>query len=489
MSRSDKSAALADAPAVVASLGILALFAYTVAGRLLFPYDLEWMEGGMMVHAWRVLEGLPLYVEPSPDFVPFIYPPLYHWAVAGLGAVFGLDYPVARGLSVAGTLVAAVLAGVAARREGASWSLAVVAAGLYLSTYEDSGAFFDLARIDGLFMALTTGALVAGREKWWRTAGLLLTLAYATKHSAAIFGLPIVLWAWRWHGLAAARTFALWSVVPAVLFTGAVMLEGDGLFLTYLLGVPGAHPMHGERLAWLTHKELFLALPLTTVAAVVWPVVWKRGGGRFSEGSVYWTAMVVLAWWLSALMRAHHGGFTNVLMPGAWGLSLAGVLALHHLRARVPHWGVVAATSVLIAGQLYKESWDPDRLMADADDWAAGDALVEVLREEPGPVLSPWAPWTAMKAGHPASFHLIGVWDLEHKRGPFWDDLDVFRDAFAEHRWPAVLVMNEKQVPPGLKKHYRRRQAVLPAGPRLTAKTGWRVRPKNFWRPKGDHDP
>ena len=94
---------IADAPWVIAGLAALGLLLYTAAGRYDYPYDIEWMEGGLLTHAWRVREGLPLYVEPSVDFVPFIYPPLYAWVLGTLGHVFELGYPLGRLLSLAGT--------------------------------------------------------------------------------------------------------------------------------------------------------------------------------------------------------------------------------------------------------------------------------------------------------------------------------------------------------------------------------------------------
>ena len=87
---------LVDLPLVAFSALILVLLLQTAGGRLFHPYDLEWMEGGMLVHALRVQQGLPLYVQPSADFVPFIYPPLYHWLVAALGLPLGLGYGVGR---------------------------------------------------------------------------------------------------------------------------------------------------------------------------------------------------------------------------------------------------------------------------------------------------------------------------------------------------------------------------------------------------------
>ena len=51
----------------------LGLLLYTVARRVAYPYDLEWMEGGMLVHAWRLMHGETIYPPPSVDFkIPWL---------------------------------------------------------------------------------------------------------------------------------------------------------------------------------------------------------------------------------------------------------------------------------------------------------------------------------------------------------------------------------------------------------------------------------
>ena len=47
--------------------------------RLSYPFELEWMEGGSVVHVQRILDGQALYVTPSLTFVPFIYSPFYFY--------------------------------------------------------------------------------------------------------------------------------------------------------------------------------------------------------------------------------------------------------------------------------------------------------------------------------------------------------------------------------------------------------------------------
>lgn len=482
-----------DACVVGAAIWIFGLLFYTSAGRIWFPYDLEWMESGVMMHAIRVLEGKGIYVTPSSEFVPFIYPPLYHWAVAACAAVSTPALSVGRIISLVGTLVAAGAATAALRGAGLRWSLAIAGAAVYLSAYENTGAFFDLVRIDGLFMALLTTALVAGNRQWWRAAGILLTLAYATKHSGAAFGLPMLLWAYRTGGKPAAMQFVRWSVVPALAFTGAMFWEGDGLFLTYILRVPSAHGMNAQRLLWGSERELLQSLPFTNAALVATLFIAllrrKTEPGFLSENAKYWLTTGAMAIFFSILMRGHNGGFTNVLMPGIWALAVAGVHGLDHIpwRRWAPYLRAIAPLGVAV--QLVYGGWDPSQFRATDADVAAGDALVERIRNEEGEILSPWNPWLTYKAGKTPYFHLIGLWDIDYEQGPLFEYTNAIEEDFAQQRWAGVVVMDLRQVPRGLKAHYQSHDALSPAGPVLKPKTGWRVHPRSMWRPKARAEP
>ena len=47
----------------------LGLLFTAISGRASYPYDLEWMEGGLLQHAQRIADGQGLYVAPSIDFI------------------------------------------------------------------------------------------------------------------------------------------------------------------------------------------------------------------------------------------------------------------------------------------------------------------------------------------------------------------------------------------------------------------------------------
>src|SRR5438093_9378086 len=105
---------------VLLSAAALVNLAIAFARRLVYPYDLEWMEGGMLCHALRLVHGEPIYAEPSARFVSFAYVPLYPAVLRALSPSFGLGYLPARSVSVAAFTLALVVAYVFVRREGGS---------------------------------------------------------------------------------------------------------------------------------------------------------------------------------------------------------------------------------------------------------------------------------------------------------------------------------------------------------------------------------
>ena len=95
------------------SIRLLVLFSafliqllWVTAGRVGYPFEIEWMEGGMLTHAIRLAEGQAIYAQPSASFVPFFYTPGYPALLAAFGQIFGgVDFALARAVSLAATLI------------------------------------------------------------------------------------------------------------------------------------------------------------------------------------------------------------------------------------------------------------------------------------------------------------------------------------------------------------------------------------------------
>jgi hypothetical protein len=515
------------------------------AARLPYPYDLEWMEGGMLAHAWRIQHGKPIYVEPGPDFVPFLYPPGYPALLAALGSIFELGAPLGRAVSLGGSLAAAAaIVFVVARRAG-SPLMGVFGGLLFLGTYPEAGAFHDIVRNDGLFLGLLAWSVALATERGRYApiaSGALLFLSFVVKHNGAIVGLPILASFWLRDGRGAALKFALASAAPALLTTAALQITTGGLFVTYLIAVPGSHAFVYERLVPGTPWELGQALPIALLGASIWLVsragldrrgviglaaltvvlgvagvedlVIPRVSGiqaagkvlsavgfagvglgviatglalrRPSPDRVLGIGVAALLVLMSALMRGHFGGFVNVHMPMFWVASLAFAFAMARWRASDASILAAAAPALAMAAQLgwQVRNLDAEKLVPTAEDRDVGDQIVEILRHAPEPVLSPFAPWLPVQAGHEPGWHLIALWDVsKHEQSPFAGSGKVIEEAMKSHHWGSI-VDGTKTMQYRANEHYEV-SVKLPGDKAVfMPKTGWRTRPRALLVPR-----
>ena len=80
--RSDTSQRLAYALVGLPATLLMAMVVFVIAQRYAYPYQLEWIEGSVLQHVVRVLDGQPVYAAPDMHFAPALYTPLYYYAAA-----------------------------------------------------------------------------------------------------------------------------------------------------------------------------------------------------------------------------------------------------------------------------------------------------------------------------------------------------------------------------------------------------------------------
>jgi len=537
---------------VAAAAVVVTIVFLGFAARVGAPFDLEWMEGGQLVHAWRLAEGLPLFVPPSPDWVPFVYPPGYPAVVAALGEVVGVSMPLGRVVSIAGTLAAAAAAFHLVHRVGGSLVFAFVAAATFLGTWPQAGAFYDIVRADGLFLGLLGGALALafdGRRGTAVAAGLLLATAIAVKHSALPFVVPVALAVGSVRGAREAWTAVAIALVPPALLASLWQVRSDGAFLAYLVDVPLTHPMLWNRVWPGLPRDLGVALPIAAVVPAVWLVM--RGGAsgaapawlasfvpaflgmgaawwgtavapragddsalpaglaffaigaalgalvvsggaavgsraaRWGPSGVTWAVLVGVALAVAAVMRAHNGGYLNVLAPLFWVVAVAFALVLARMWAAARRPSHRWAAALLATAQLGWAATHIDRpsLEPIAADRAAWERLVEAARRTKGAVWSPYAAWIPHDAGKRPSAHMMGFWDLDFAGTPFPEHEEAAREAIRDHRW-SLVIGSSAFFPYDLDAGYRKGE-VFEKDRALCPKTGWKACADRLLVPKG----
>jgi hypothetical protein len=502
---------LATLPALF-QLGLLAI---TCAWRFAYPYDLEWMEGGVLDHAQRYLDGRDLYVAPSVEFMPFLYTPLYPALLAGLSKIFGLGYQLGRAISVAamlGTLVFAVhapLREAGPERRALGVAAGLAAAGFWAATYPWVEGWYDIVRGDSLFVALVLGGLAVLRSAiddprpgFWQPraaiAALLLALAFFAKQTGFLFVATggLILLVFRW------RALPLYVLVAGLLGGGGSLLYdrlSGGWYWIYAFGYHNQHEVYLPRF-WDSFRltlTKFWSIPVLVVAGSIAALVRRR----FTRGLGFWLIVFLASLLVGALgwsrQWAHFNAFVITLTCG-------GIAAGVALLSLVPERPIVAAAVALvlfgtIGAELVRARWRPVDFVPTAADWRAGDRLIARLRETPGDVFVPYHPFYPRLAGKPGHIHRMGLLDANFrappdqkvpKLPPEAQNVAGLADALVEKRF-ALVILDERAQPyefPGLEAAYRV-DGVLPSNERPRTYTGARTAPATMWIPKGPPQP
>lgn len=475
----------------IAALGHGLLVLAIVAQRIAHPFELEWMEGGSLVQVQRILQGLPLYVPPSVDFVPYIYAPLYFYVSAVPAAVLGFGFLPLRLTAFLCSLGVGALVFALVRRETRSNWAGLAAVGLFAASYPLTGTWFDIARVDTLFLLLVMAAAYGLRwAAGWRglaVAGLLAGLACLTKQQ----GLPIVAVMLAFGGLFRRRqavAFALPAVlVPALGYAMLHWLHG-GWSSFYLFDLPRRHYLQRKMLGVFFVRDLLVPMGAACALVAAWAL--QRVRREQLEATAFYALMLMALGGTSLLSRLNVGAAANVLLPMyAWLAVLFG-LALHAAagacEGRMRPWALGALALALF--QLSWLAYRPAPWIPTPADRAAGWALVAQLKAVKGAVWVPSHPYLAVLAGKPEAAHEMAVEEIliadPASKARMIAEIET---ALAERRF-AVLVLDRAWSFYGQIKALPRlygpvARQVLPDGA-LVPVTGYRTRPTLWYEPK-----
>jgi 4-amino-4-deoxy-L-arabinose transferase-like glycosyltransferase len=440
-----------------------AVFLFVALSRAGYPYELEWLEGGILQHAARTAAGDAIYVPPSLTYTPFVYTPLYYYLAAAARLLAGSGFLPLRLVSLLATLASCSLIGGMVARETDSRSAGVGAAGLFLAAYPAVGWWYDLGRVDALSLTLLLAGAVLLRfvpDRRGRVgAGLLMGLAFFAKQSALIAATPLCLYALiqdrGWQRL----LFPAALAATVGLGTLAWQLSTHGWFGYYVFQLPQRHELHGEGVAlgyWtmdiVRGMGIALTLGLGTLLVALWS--WRRSGeGRSRAGTRpdadpprpdrFWFYGLLLVGGLVAswLPRIHVGGYLNDLIPAYTALAIVAGLALGTFQGRDA--GPIAwVVPLMICVQLGMLLGDPRPQIPTRADRLAGDAMVRLVSGYQGEVFLPQHGYLAARAGKNWTAHAWALWEVFQQDpggegGRLEADLD---QALSRRRYAAVIL-------------------------------------------------
>ena len=421
--------------------------------RLSYPFELEWMEGAAVDHVARVLHGQSLYVAPQIAFVPFDYPPLYFYVSAVVARITGIGLFPLRLVSFASSLVcfASIYAIVKAETDGAY--PAVLATGLFAATFRISGAWFDLARVDSLFLAFFLLAVLIMRRResarGYVVAGAVLWLSFLTKQTALAMAVPIVL-----YTLYSRRRLGIW--LAAALFglvgvsTALFHVATDGWYIYYVFEFPFKYAWAPPVAVTFWTRDLIAQLPIAfTLAAAC--SVWQL---RFRKGDLFWPMIVVGMIGGAYRSRLQTGGYDNVLFPAYAIVAIVfgfGVGALIEAVGRRQTASRTLAEVAIYAGcivQMALLGYDPQAQLPRAADRAAGAQLLTALAGVHGDVLLPYHGYLPTVVGKPSHAHVMAVFDVLKLRDANSTALaQQFQSAIRQSAFDAIVLDDRANYP------------------------------------------
>lgn len=467
-------------------------FAVISCYRIAYPFELEWMEGGTVDHLARVVEGKQLYVEPTIEFVPYIYTPLYYYLSAVPTIFTGVSFVPLRLVSALSTLGSLLLIFLMVRHFGRSTQWALVAAGIFAATFRIGGAWFDVARVDSLFLFLMLAVIycVTCKESQ-RSAiicGLLVTLAVLTKQTGLLLGTTVGL-----SYLILSRRQFIYYGITATVCTGLSLLllnvTSDGWFWYYAFELPQGHAIQQFRYLTFWSVDLLPNLPIAIAASLFFMLQIKT---VLPPRKVWvWIILTFTMIGIALLGRIHSGGYDNVLMPahaifallaGLGGSVMFNITSSAKSKHRTPTMLFVSLAFVFQFGLLY---YNPIAQIPTDKDREAGEQLIARIASYEGEVYVPAHGHLTSMAGKRSWAHTMAFADILRGRSnngiaeAFKADIE---KALAEEKFEVVISDGQgRWLEKKIKDHYGKDGPVFDNPAVFFPVTGWRIRPETIY--------
>ncbi|MDM8558117.1 glycosyltransferase family 39 protein [Candidatus Parabeggiatoa sp. HSG14] len=414
------------------SIYYILVYIYLALIRMFYPFELEWMEGGMVGHIVQIFQGHFLYQPPTIEFIPYIYGPFYFYLSALLSKLMGIGFLPLRFLSIIASLGCFILTYAIVKKETGKHFFSVVAVGLFAATYKISGAWFDIARVDSLFVMLVLCGYYVLNYSSHRLSGFLsgflLSLAFLTKQSALIIAIPL-LFAYFFNdikkSLQAIFTFGIILIITTLTFDWI----SEGWYSYYIFELPKEHKFLFAK--WQTFlfddyiKDLFVVCGLA-----FWFIVFSIFTKHFKNDRVL-IAFVIGMLVASYSSRLHVGGYLNCLIPAYAGLVILASLSLNKIVDQINSTRTqitllsfrknmvidskrIISFLTLLFGiyQFIHLYYPPHKQLPTEEDRKAGFQLINQIKEIEGEVLITAHGFYAYMAGKSLHAHGMAVHDI-----------------------------------------------------------------------------
>jgi hypothetical protein len=430
----------------------------------MYPFELEWLEGEMLIHAIRLLEGKSMYAAPSTEFISEVYPPFYYITIAGLCKIFGVSFFVPRLISVVSCFGILFFLYRIPVKEGGLRSIGLVSCGFFVSCYPVHAAWYDVGRVDMLFYVLLIAScyvLAYYRNTSWALASsvILYVLACYTKQSVLVFFPFIALYLFSVDKRQAIIFVCSVSVLLLIIFYVLNTLT-EGWFSTYTLLNPLRYAFKSEDSSLITHYdfladvkeklvyemryEIFYKLPLFFTLVIAF-LIKRVVSLKRPFNLTVWEYTAVPAAVAYFMLRPHLGSERNDLIyMTLWGSILLGFLLmkLSVSRATGPRSSTMTTIYFLLVLQLVLLLYNPKEQVPSSQSVSKGFEFISMVNNMPGEVYIPYHAMYAIMAGKKMVINAGAFWGYQVTAEKEWVPTDLIEKI--NNKYFSAIIIDDK---------------------------------------------
>jgi hypothetical protein len=345
---------------------------------LLYPYEANFGEGGVLYDALRLARGQPIYAPAETGQWISPYPPLFAWIVSWWPTPTFFFPRLISQLAFLGSGVA--VTGIL-RKMGLSWRAAAMAA-LFWYSNPYIRTFAAMGRVDTLgrfweSLALLVGLTLAGSHGNRLASGALFALGMATKQTMIAGPLTLFGYWWRESRRHALELVGTWLVFTIICYIIISIACGASFIPNVFFDIK-------RSLEWQSWWPWLLGFVLCNVPLLVL-ALWGLAKVP-PEPITRFSCWAIVAGLPAVVLAAQDGADVNYFFDVTWGLCAAAALGYEHLCKKKCMTNL--AGLMLVAGGILFTDWSIPARYPTAEQARQAAEVHRILAAAPKPVIS-----------------------------------------------------------------------------------------------------
>jgi hypothetical protein len=470
--------------------------------RVQYPFELEWIEGAVLDHVIRIISGQTLYVSPSINFIPSIYNPLYFYLSAAIAKIVGIGFMPLRLISFISSLGCFYIIFLIVKQETKSNFSSLLASGLFAATFKISGAWFDIARVDSLYLFFLLSAIYLIKFKkssrFYIFAGILISLACLTKQTALAISLPLIVYC-----IISDRRRSLLFISTILILLGVITLVINSThkgWYSYYISLPKNYAIEKLMLIHFWTEDILYPLAIAFILSLLYIFIQIIKSNY--ENCLFYNLIALGMLGVSFLSRTQSGGYNNNLFPAYAVISILFGLAIHEVFELIQA-GSVAKKEIMgiyiylvCIIQFISLIYNPFLQIPRKQDLEAGKIFINTIAQFKGEVFVPYHGYLPTLAGKKSYAHHAAIADIiRTDNGLIKTKLvNEIKQAIKEERFDSIILDEARDTKrrPGwfpevyeeVDKYYKIQKTIFDNKDVFWSVTGMETRPQFIYVPK-----